>query len=61
MSSIESWSDANFGFAWYADESNIYLRSRRAGERVMQSLTRFITTKLKLKVNEANHRFRRGN
>ena len=48
-------------FAWYADESNIYLRSRRAGERVMQSLTRFITTKLKLKVNEANHRFRRGN
>src|SRR5438067_47476 len=36
----------------YADDSNIYVRSRRAGERVMQSLTRFITTKLKLKVNE---------
>jgi len=39
-------------FARYADDSNIYVRSRRAGERVMQSRTRFITTKLKLKVNE---------
>jgi RNA-directed DNA polymerase len=39
-------------FARYADDSNIYVRSRRAGERVMQSLTRFITAKLKLKVNE---------
>jgi RNA-directed DNA polymerase len=39
-------------FARYADDCNIYVRSRRAGERVMQSITRFITTKLKLKVNE---------
>lgn len=39
-------------FARYADDSNIYVRSRRAGERVMGSLTRFITTTLKLKVNE---------
>jgi RNA-directed DNA polymerase len=39
-------------FARYADDSNIYVRSRRAGERVMRSLTRFVTTKLKLKVNE---------
>jgi RNA-directed DNA polymerase len=39
-------------FARYADDSNIYVRSRRAGERVMKSITRFITTKLKLKVNE---------
>lgn len=39
-------------FARYADDSNIYVRSRRAGERVMASVTRFITTKLKLKVNE---------
>ena len=39
-------------FARYADDSNIYVRSRRAGERVMESLTRFITTKLKLKVNQ---------
>lgn len=39
-------------FARYADDCNVYVRSRRAGERVMASLTRFITTKLKLKVNE---------
>jgi RNA-directed DNA polymerase len=40
-------------FARYADDSNIYVRSRRAGERVMRSLTRFIHTKLQLKVNES--------
>jgi RNA-directed DNA polymerase len=39
-------------FARYADDSNIYVRSRRAGERVMASITAFLTTKLKLKVNE---------
>jgi len=39
-------------FARYADDSNIYVRSRRAGERVMESIGRFITTKLKLKVNQ---------
>jgi RNA-directed DNA polymerase len=39
-------------YARYADDSNIYVRSRRAGERVMESITRFITTKLKLKVND---------
>jgi RNA-directed DNA polymerase len=36
----------------YADDSNIYVRSKRAGQRVMASITRFITQKLKLKVNE---------
>ena len=39
-------------FARYADDCNVYVRSRRAGERVMASITRFIMTKLKLKVNE---------
>src|SRR5690348_5812682 len=39
-------------FARYADDCNVYVRSRRAGERVMASIKRFITTKLKLKVNE---------
>jgi RNA-directed DNA polymerase len=39
-------------FARYADDSNIYVRSRRAGERVMESIGRFITTKLKLRVNQ---------
>jgi RNA-directed DNA polymerase len=36
----------------YADDCNIYVRSEQAGRRVMESLTRFITHKLKLKVNE---------
>jgi len=39
-------------FARYADDSNIYVRSRRAGERVMASITAFITCKLKLRVNQ---------
>jgi RNA-directed DNA polymerase len=42
----------NLRFARYADDSNIYVRSRRAGDRVMKSVARFIATKLKLKVNE---------
>src|SRR5579872_37333 len=36
----------------YADDCNIYVRSQRAGQRVMKSVTRFITQRLKLKVNE---------
>ena len=32
---------------------NIYVRSERAGQRVMESITQFITQRLKLKVNEA--------
>src|SRR5271154_4350997 len=40
-------------FCRYADDCNIYVRSRRAGERVMASLSRFLTKKLRLKVNEA--------
>jgi RNA-directed DNA polymerase len=39
-------------FVRYADDSNIYVRSERAGHRVMESVTRFITQRLKLKVNE---------
>jgi RNA-directed DNA polymerase len=38
-------------FVRYADDCNIYVRSQRAGERVMESITRFITQRLKLKVN----------
>jgi RNA-directed DNA polymerase len=41
-------------FVRYADDRNIYVRSERAGQRVMESVTQFITRKLKLKVNEAN-------
>jgi RNA-directed DNA polymerase len=39
-------------FVRYADDCNIYVRSERAGQRVMESTTRFITHKLKLRVNE---------
>jgi Reverse transcriptase (RNA-dependent DNA polymerase) len=40
-------------FCRYADDCNIYVRSRRAGERVMASVSRFLTRRLRLKVNEA--------
>jgi RNA-directed DNA polymerase len=40
-------------FVRYADDSNIYVRSERAGQRVMASVTRFITRQLTLTVNEA--------
>src|SRR6204780_3484944 len=36
-------------FVRYADDCNIYVRSERAGQRVMGSITRFITQRLKLK------------
>jgi RNA-directed DNA polymerase len=38
-------------FVRYADDCNIYVRSERAGKRVMKSVTDFIMRKLKLKVN----------
>ena len=38
-------------FVRYADDCNIYVRSRRAGDRVLASLTRFLDGRLKLKVN----------
>lgn len=38
-------------FCRYADDCNIYVKSERAGQRVMESISRFITRRLKLKVN----------
>lgn len=38
-------------FCRYADDCNIYVKSIRAGERVMSSITEFIEKRLKLKVN----------
>ncbi|WP_134687572.1 group II intron reverse transcriptase/maturase, partial [Brevibacillus migulae] len=38
-------------FVRYADDCNIFVRSRRAGERVMESVIRFAEGKLRLKVN----------
>jgi RNA-directed DNA polymerase len=40
-------------FVRYADDCNIYVRGQRAGERVMESIERFLTKRLKLKVNKA--------
>lgn len=40
-------------FVRYADDCNIYLKTRKAGTRVINSVTTFIEDKLKLKVNRA--------
>jgi hypothetical protein len=42
-----------YRFVRYADDVNIYVRSERAGQRVMASITRFIERRLRLKVNPA--------
>ena len=46
-------------FVRYADDCNIYVKSKAAGERVLQSLSKFIEQKLKLKVNEQKSGVRR--
>ena len=38
-------------FCRYADDCNIYVRTRRSGERVLSSVTRFLERRLKLRVN----------
>jgi RNA-directed DNA polymerase len=38
-------------FCRYADDCNIYVQTERAGQRVMESVTRFLTKRLRLKVN----------
>lgn len=39
-------------FVRYADDANIYVKTKKAGRRVMESVTSFIEGKLKLKVNQ---------
>ncbi|GAF26021.1 retron-type reverse transcriptase [Moorella thermoacetica Y72] len=39
-------------FVCYADDCNIYVKSKRAGERVMASIRNFLQERLKLKINE---------
>jgi RNA-directed DNA polymerase len=39
-------------FCRYADDCNIYVRSKRAGERVLASVTQFLAKRLKLKINQ---------
>jgi RNA-directed DNA polymerase len=38
-------------FCRYADDCNVYVKSQKAGERVMTSITRFLEKRLRLKVN----------
>jgi len=40
-------------FVRYADDLNIYVRSRRAGKRVLKSVSNYLSSRMKLKVNEA--------
>jgi RNA-directed DNA polymerase len=40
-----------YRFVRYADDTNVYVRSERAGQRVMASVIRFIEGRLRLKVN----------
>jgi RNA-directed DNA polymerase len=40
-------------FVRYADDCNVYVRSQKAGERVMASIEKFLAKRLKLKVNKA--------
>ena len=42
----------NLRFARYADDCNIYVKSEKAGKRVMDSAVRYLTEQLKLKVNQ---------
>lgn len=46
-------------FCRYADDCNIYVKSKKAGERVMTSITNYIEKKLKLKVNRQKSGVRR--
>jgi RNA-directed DNA polymerase len=39
-------------FVRYADDCNIFVRSERAGQRVMESTRRFLESKLRLQINE---------
>ena len=48
-------------FCRYADDCNIYVKSQRAGERVKNSVARFLEKRLKLKVNQAKSAVDRPN
>jgi RNA-directed DNA polymerase len=46
-------------FVRYADDCNVYVRTERAGERVMKSIKRYLGKKLKLRLNEKKSKVRR--
>jgi len=47
-------------FVRYADDCNIYVKTQRAGERVMESVREFLEKKLKLKVNQKKSKVERA-
>jgi RNA-directed DNA polymerase len=47
-------------FVRYADDCNIYVHSERAGQRVMEGVSQFITNRLKLKINESKSAVEKG-
>lgn len=48
-------------FVRYADDCNIYVKTQRAGERVMESVRKYLEKKLKLKVNQKKSKVDRAN
>jgi group II intron reverse transcriptase/maturase len=51
----------NLEFCRYADDCNIFARTQKGAERLMNSIKKFIETKLKLKVNEEKSKTRKSN
>jgi len=53
--------DRNLEFCRFADDCNIFVRTERGAERVMESIKKFIEKKLKLKVNEEKSKTAKSN
>lgn len=51
----------NLEFCRFADDCNIFVKSKRGAERVMESIKKFIEKKLKLKVNEEKSKTAKSN
>lgn len=51
----------NLEFCRFADDSNIFAKSQRSAERIMDSIKKFIEKKLKLKINEEKSKTRKSN
>lgn len=51
----------NLEFCRFADDCNIFTKSQRSAERIMESIKKFIEKKLKLKVNEEKSKTRKSN
>lgn len=51
----------NLEFCRFADDCNIFARTQRSAERIMESIKKYIENKLKLKVNEEKSKTRKSN